>query len=387
MFALAGAMCVNAADWAQWRGPQMNGCALKSPKLLNIWPENGPMKVWETADIPGEAKGGFGSISIFKGKAYLYVNRKFKASDSSPGEAKDVILCLNPKDGKVIWKKEYPGQSTTWGSSSTPYVVDGKLYVAGHTTLYCLKTSNGDEIWKSALKGGEISSSPIAADGVVAVLGGSFMGFEAATGKQLWSIDKINGNNPSPIVWNVKKKNYFICNSNGGINCVAPKTGDILWNVPGGGSATPTITGNTMVLLADDQKIGLVAYKISPEKADKIWNQPFRDRGCSPVVVNGYVYGFGGGKGFCVNLADGKIAWDQGFGGEISSPFAADNKVFGVVNESSIVMVKASPEKFEQLSLCKIGILKCSNPSFADGRMYFRTNNSVVCYDLAKAGK
>ncbi|MCX7806258.1 MAG: PQQ-like beta-propeller repeat protein, partial [Planctomycetota bacterium] len=299
--------------------------------------------------------------------------------------ASDTILCLDASSGQILWKKEYPGIATQWGSSSTPFVAGDRVYVAGHSTVYCLDAAKGDEIWKIQVPGKEVSSSPIVIDGVVVILAGRLLGLNATDGKTLWEQKAVTGNNPSPAAWTRGDRTYAICNSGGGIFCVDPKSGEVAWKVPGGGNGTVAVSGDTMVLLADKKETGLIAYRLAPDKAEKLWDHPFCDRGSTPVIHEGHVYGITGqgGKAYCVRLEDGKLMWEQAVGAtEISSPVLADGKVLTVLGGGNVLMFRASPEKFEQLGKAQLGIVGCSTPSVAGGRLFGRAQNAVVCYDL-----
>ena len=46
------------------------------------------------------------------------------------------------------------------------------------------------------------------------------------------------------------------------------------------------------------------------------------------------------------------------------------------------VMVRATPEKFEQLGKADLGMFACTSPAIAGGRLYIRRCNDVACYDL-----
>lgn len=301
--------------------------------------------------------------------------------------ANDVILCLDLSDGKVLWKKEYSGVPTGYGSSSTPLVVNRRVYVAGHNTVYCLDSVIGDEIWKTSVPGKEVSSSALIAKNILIILGGYLMGFDISSGKILWTQKAIAGNNPSPVKWENEGKIYIICNSNAGITCVEPETGKLLWKVPGGGNGTVVIQDDIMVLLAERQEIGLVAYKIHSDGAEKLWNVPYRDRGSTPIIYKNHVYGTTGqgGKAYCVSLTNGKIIWEHNIGAtEISSPILVNDKFLAVLNGGKLLMFNASPEKYQECGKTFIGIIGCSTPSFCDGKLFCRTQYSIVCYDLTQ---
>ena len=60
-------------DWPCWRGPNRNGVAPSSPKLLDRLPPNGPKLLWKSEYIPFSWKGGWGSVVVAEGKVFLYV--------------------------------------------------------------------------------------------------------------------------------------------------------------------------------------------------------------------------------------------------------------------------------------------------------------------------
>src|SRR5437868_14798094 len=72
--AVAAAALNPVSDWPQWRGPNRDGVAPASPKLLNIWPKEGPKQLWKSGPIPGSGEGGSGSVSVADGRAIVYVN-------------------------------------------------------------------------------------------------------------------------------------------------------------------------------------------------------------------------------------------------------------------------------------------------------------------------
>ena len=77
--ALAVTGVVEAGDWYQWRGPERDGVVTDSPPLMGRFPEDGLKPVWQSERILGHREGGYGSVAVADGKAYVYSNWKCRA--------------------------------------------------------------------------------------------------------------------------------------------------------------------------------------------------------------------------------------------------------------------------------------------------------------------
>jgi hypothetical protein len=64
------------SDWPQYRGPNRDGTAPNSPKLLDAWPAEGPPLLWKSEWIPSLNCGGCGNPVVADGKVFLYANRR-----------------------------------------------------------------------------------------------------------------------------------------------------------------------------------------------------------------------------------------------------------------------------------------------------------------------
>jgi outer membrane protein assembly factor BamB len=297
--------------------------------------------------------------------------------------ARDVFACLDANDGRTLWTVETEfGEARAWGSSSTPAVVDGLVYVAGDKTIYCLDANDGKKLWKQDLPGKEISSSPLVVDGLVVIQAGPLHAFDAKSGEMIWKVNELSGTNSSPSLWEHEGKKYIL--SNGGrIGLVDPAEGALLWAVPGGGSGTVAVDGDVIVLLGGRKEIGLVAHRISPEKADKLWSIEMADRGSTPILFEGHAYVLGNNKLMCVKLADGSIMWETRQTTEITSPILADGKIFAPTTQGKkFIVVRATPEKFELLGETPAAMSHVSSPVIQDGVLYMRLRDGVAAYDL-----
>ena len=298
--------------------------------------------------------------------------------------SRNELWCLDAKDGKKLWCKEYPGVPLGYGNSNTPTVSDGKVYAIGSTTMaFCLDARSGEEVWTYKGRGGERSSSFLLVDGKAVAMLGPLTALDAAKGNVLWKQPKVDAVHQSPIVWTHEGKTYLICNTDRNVFCVNPDDGAILWQAPGGGWGTPAIDGDRIVVFRGGAK-QLLCYTISPDKAEKAWSvEVGGDRGASPTIWKGHVYVFQAGRALCVELAEGKVCWDQKVPTcECGSTVIADGKMLAVGGGKGFFLTKAAADKYTPLATSKLAVTDCTTPAVVAGRMYVRLPNAVGCYDL-----
>jgi len=304
----------------------------------------------------------------------------------------DVIFCLDAADGTRLWRQEYPGRGFDPGTSTTPLVAGGRLYVIGSLgAVYCLDAGSGELAWQKPLpaaRGQRVSSSFAIADGLLVILANHLTAMDVAAGEVRWTQPKVSGSDNSPVFWTCGEKNYVLCNTGRSVFCVDPADGKVLWNVPGGSCSSVAVAGDVMAVQAEAKNVGLSAYRLSPEKPEKLWSVPHTDRGASPIIHDQHVYSVTRDGAICVNLETGNVLWKQNAGGgEISSPILAGGMLLSPVaaDKGVLVMTQASPEKFSLLGRAQLGIATCTSPAFADGRLYVRLGGAVACYDLSAA--
>jgi hypothetical protein len=128
---------------------------------------------------------------------------------------------------------------------------------------------------------------------------------------------------------------------------------------------------------------------------------------CSEVYVsyelqnNGYntvavyqdaVFGFGGNRtaGFlhCTDLADGRLLWKD-TGREWTKDqnlIIADGLLFALTKDGQLVMAEASRDGYRELGRMQINVElgRPQQPTIANGRMYIRGMDTVLCYRIAE---
>jgi outer membrane protein assembly factor BamB len=188
------------------------------------------------------------------------------------------------------------------------------------------------------------------------------------------------------VAWRKHGINYII-NCGTKLTCVEAKTGAVQWQAagPGGASATPAICGDHVVINYGLGR-GTYGYKMSVDKAEQLWRISKCDRGSTPVILDDHVYAFGGGSYACYELTTGREKWKQRFSGEISSPVAADGKVFGFYDGAAgIVVFRSTPDKYTEIDRLSIRACNASTPTIANGRLFVRAYDGVACYALTPA--
>lgn len=348
------------------------------------------------------------------------------------------VYRFDANTGKVVWHHRSDSVYTRFPQSGSPTVADGCLYVLGAgRNLYCLDAASGVELWSRRLPGDfrdEYFQSSVLVEGDVAVVVvGHPFGIHARTGELLWESDprQLVGTHSSPVIWHSQSSPRVIINLAGGKTaCLELTTGRELWRVQSEcGLATPIVIGDRLLTYGNSRQKGLRCFRLTETGAEELWRfHGTQDKGGSPVVMGEFVYVQGERRLACVNLESGRAEWSANL--DLATPqytslIAADGKVFYAYD--GLTGFHATPDGFEPflqarfnkdglmasdethrrlLNLDEIesqpngqeqalrimerevnrhGPLKCSTPAIAEGRLYIRGANTLLCYDLRAA--
>jgi outer membrane protein assembly factor BamB len=300
--------------------------------------------------------------------------------------AVDVIFCFDAQTGKTIWRVEYPGAMFEYGTSSTPCIAGDRIYVSGGATIYCLNLKDGSEIWQAPCPAREVSSSPVVADGVLVIQAGALCGLDAGDGKLRWARPEFEGTHASPTIWRNGGKSYAVQN----LGMVDLQTGALLWFTGNGHDSSPVVAGDFLVT-ADGGT--LHCHRLATDKPHEIWKLDYGIQPSTPIIFQGHVYAAKSQSGplFCADLATGQIKWTSpekedyaGNSFNSASLILADGKVLMDGHPDQLSIVRAAPERFDLLGRTKVapGNLRAATPVIADGRIFLRGKDALVCYDL-----
>jgi len=319
----------------------------------------------------------------------LVAKRILDAVPNTKKVADDSVLCLDGKDGTTLWKFSKPGHPSGRSSSSTPAVVDGKVYAALSTHLYSLDATNGDLVWESELTSRKgPASSPLVVGDRVFLQQNVLTAYSTGDGQQLWQNKEVSGANQSATSWSHDGKDVIICNGARDVFGVDAASGETLWKQPGGGDSTPVVSGDHLVVTSRNAPQNLAAYRMIPGTAPELlWEKEFLTRryGASPIVHDGHVYHLGSARHWCLELATGEVAWERQSSSAISSPALADGKLFVYENNGGyLAMLKADASDYQPLGRSKVGALRCASPAIVGDRLYLRSPDSVYCFKLSE---
>ena len=331
-----------AQDWPQWRGANRDGKAagFSAP---STWPKELTQK-WKVTVGKGDA-----SPALVGDKLYVFARQ----------EGDEIILCLDAKTGKELWRDKYACEPSNEpmgrhpGPRSSPTVAQGKVVVYGvRGTLSCLDAANGKVLWRKedpAWPRFFTSSSPVLAEGLcIAQLGGEEKGavvaFDLATGDEKWRWSADGTAYASPLLATLGGVKQVVALTAKKVVGLGLADGKLLWETPFApagrayNAATPILEDQTLIFAGSGR--GTKAVKLE-KTADgfavkELWSNP--DNAVqfnTPVLHGSQLFGLSQkGDLFCLDAQAGKTLWTAPLG----------TRDFGsVVDAGSVLMALGVP--------------------------------------------
>jgi outer membrane protein assembly factor BamB len=110
-----------------------------------------------------------------------------------------------------------------------------------------------------------------------------------------------------------------------------------------------------------------------------------RNHFSSSVRLGRYVYGFDEGFLVCMDLLTGEVQWKEG-GFSKGSLTAAEGRLIILGERGKLALAEATPKDYRQLSAFEFSGNKCwTVPVVANGKLYLRDTDRIVCYDIGTA--
>lgn len=405
------AAAVPAADWPTFRGAARTAVA-PDTDLLEAWPADGPTLVWETKG----AGRGYASPAV-AGKRIFTLGDGLSTADDTD----EYLTCFDRATGRQLWKTKTGqpwanGQESWQSSRSTPTVDGDMVYVLSpHGQLVACVAATGKEVFRVDLPaqfGGKKGDSwgyseSVLVDGnkLVCTPGGeqaTIVALDKKTGRPLWGCP-VPGDRGAGHASIVKAKlagrEIYVQTTASGALGVDGKTGTLLWTYPIDKTTavipTPIVRDDLVFFSAGYKRGGALlrqkpgpggtvtveeVYGLKPELANKHGGV---------VLIGDYLYGGSDDQPipFCAELATGKIVWKQrGSGKNSMAVAAADGHLYIRYADGTLALVKADPAGYAEMAAFRVpgsgDRPSWAHPVIADGRLYLREGDALLCYDI-----
>jgi outer membrane protein assembly factor BamB len=442
MFALAATAIgsnVPADDWPRWMGPKMDGI-WRETGIVEWFPEAGPPIGWRH-----ELGSGYAGPAVAGGRVFVMdrikdsgkgreVENELRKHGEIPGSER--VMCFDAATGAEIWSHVYERPykiAYPTGPRCTPFVDGEFLYTLGAMgDLLCLKTLDGSVIWQKQLMEVYHTKPPIwgyaahpliVGDRLYATVGGdntAVVCLDKSTGAEIWHAATVSDIGYAPLVmFEDQGRRQLILWSGDGVESINPEDGRSLWQVvypetkaqaAATSIITPPIVGNRLLVSEYYSGSMLLEIQSDPPGVREIWrsakDDPKHEKSLNalmttPFVENGFVYGVTGeGEMRCVDWESHQPKWtDHRPLGEKAAEFATcfivknGERFFLFNDQGELIIARLSPDGYQEVSRAKIleptgaargRAVVWTCPAFAQGCMFIRNEQEVVCVDLLK---
>jgi outer membrane protein assembly factor BamB len=430
----AGAAVVRGDDWPQWLGPQRDGVWRESG-ILERFAATGPSIAWRAS-----IGSGYAGPAVAEGRVYV-ADRLLKTGANNPSNPFDRsvvpgterVLCLNEKDGKVLWTHEYDCPYTmSYGAGPrvTPLVSGNRVYtLGGEGNLFCLNVADGQVIWSRDLKKDYKVKTPLwgfsaapLLDGkkLICLVGGEgsvAVALDKDSGAELWRAlsAKEPGYAPPTLIEAGVKRQLIIWHPES-VNSLDPETGSVYWterfpSQAGLSVSTPRQMGDLLFITTFyNGSLMLRVDKAKPAAAVVWQSKKVSERDTdglhsiipTPFLENGHIYGVCSyGQLRCLKAETGERLWEtlqattaDGKETRWANAFLVKNadRFFLFNEKGDLIIARLTPAGYQEIS--RAHLLDATNhdpgrdvvwshPAFANRRVYARNDKEIVCADLA----
>lgn len=381
------AASVSAGDWNCFRGPD---CGVSDVVDLPVtWDGQGGKGVaWKT-ELPGKGVSSPVVIGdrIFVTAAVGYLEKRL------------IVLAVDAKSGKVLWKRQFAATGgtachpTTSMAGPTPVADSAGVYALFATGDMAAFSLDGDLKWYRSLVSdhptignqvGMASSLALAGGHVIAQMeniGESFIaGIDPATGVEKWRLKRDSSSTwNSPVAVKVNKAERVLLQNGKGLTLVDPSSGKEIWAHKGSmvPIASPALLDGKLFACGSP----FVAMPLEDTQGKVLWESPrMGSRHASPLAVSGKVYGVVQIGLNCLDANTGKELWQQRLKGPISaSPLAADGKIYLFAEDGSGYVMRQGGDKPELLATNSLGESISATPALMPGKLIVRGDKHLWC--------
>ena len=394
------AITARAGDWPQFLGPARSGAAAADEQVAAKWPADAPPIVW--TKTLGQ---GFSGPVVSDGKLVVFHREGADA----------VVECCDAATGKQRWAAKYPTNyrddfGFDEGPRSTPAIAGGRVYTFGaEGMLSCWNLADGGKVWSVDVrerfksdKGffGPACSPLVDGDLVILHVGGKeaagVVAFDARDGTARWKSTDDEAGYASPVAATVNGRRMILCFTREGLVGLAPADGAVKFRFPwrsrsdaSVNAATPLVVGDQVFLSASYGTGAVLLRMREGAPPQEVWSgdESLSNHYATSVHRDGFLYGFDGRQEQtprlrCVEWATGKVRWTkEDFGA--GTLLLAGGRLVILTEKGEVVIANALPEKFEETARARVIKSECrAHPALANGFLYARDKDALVCVDL-----
>lgn len=402
-----GPLAVTTAnDWPGFRGPTGQGNST-SKGLPTEW--SGTENLAWKAELPGP---GTSSPVVFGKKVFLTCYSGFNVPGEE-GEMKDLMLhlvCLDRATGKKLWttdvKPKLPEleqfrRDQHGYASGTPAVDAERVYVFWGKTGAMAFDHAGKQLWERDL-GDRIHEwgscgSPVLFQNLVivnaSVESDSMVALDKKTGKEVWRVDDLKESWNTPILVKVGNKTELVVAEMGKVLGYDPATGDELWtcdtDIPW--YMVPSLVADKGIVYCVGGRSpgGSLAVKAGGRGdvtgSHRLWTSNKGSNVTSPLYHDGHLYWMHESQeiAFCLKADTGKVVYEERVSRRdqmYPSPVLADGKIYYINRTGTTFIVPARPE-FEVLATNSLGERSefMSSPAISGKNLLIRSNKFLYC--------
>jgi outer membrane protein assembly factor BamB len=342
--------CITS-DWQCFLGPSHDGISPETGLKDHLDPppdgSSFPVPLWSVAK--GES---YSAPSIKDNLLILFHCR----------ENHETVECLDAGNGDLFWSYRYP---TTYrdkfnylnGPRASPAIDDDLVYTCGAQGMFhCFDLKTGHLYWqRNLLKEFEadegffgFTPSPIIEKDMLILnlggkRGGSVAAFDKYKGTLKWlSDDKWDRSYATPIVATMYNKRILLAFAGGmsdppvgGLLALDPESGRIHFRQPwrspryfSANASSPVVSGNR-VFVSSSYDIYGAMIEVQPDLTNKLVykTRNYASHWMTPILRDGYLYGFFNNILVCMEWQTGNLAWKQTvkLGGNSSEPAAQES--------------------------------------------------------------
>jgi outer membrane protein assembly factor BamB len=392
----------NAQHWDRFRGP--DGAGQSDARTIPVeWqPQN---FLWK------RPLAGIGHSS-----PVIWDDRIFLTS-ADPQTAELMVLAFNAINGAPLWERRLPGatyeqHAQNSFASGTPAVDRDRVYVlwrTGEMIKLAAFTHSGEVLWQRDVDDSDekfgFGASPVLAGDIVFVVNdieseSSITGVDRATGEIRWQFSRPSAQSafstPCPLDAADGRERLITTSTAAGVTAVDPATGRIAWQalekqLPERCVSSPIAAGGLVLVSCGRVNNGLYLIALRPGPDGSPPEEAYRIRQGVPNVPTPVVAGdllfLWHDKGIvaCHDLATGQLHWRERIGGNFnSSPIRVGNRIY-CVSRAGEAVVLAADKRFQLLARNSLEEPVSATPAVAHGRMYLRTEQSLMCIGEAAA--